>query len=123
MDEHASRVDSKAWKMELRGVARSVIAEIGFAVGPAATPPGPQKHDRACGNATVALLEVAHVLHGETIVGVAIGLRRDVDDNGRRHQPLERNAVDRYSRAGEMNGRVNVSSAVLRSGKRIRRVK
>src|SRR6266542_6181145 len=67
------------WEVKMRRVAGRVVAQIPLSIGPALSPPRPQEHDRAWRDPAVPLLERAHVVDGQAVVGVGLGLLRNVE--------------------------------------------
>ena len=109
-------------EVQIAGVARRVVAEVGQAIGPPATPAGTQEHDGALGHPIVDALPLGDVALGELVVGVGLGLLADVDDHRRTDQSVERDLVRCPAPGREVDRRVEVSPAVLRSREAVGRV-
>lgn len=56
-DKQASRVLAIRWELKIAGVARCVIAQVGFSVWPVLAPTGAQQHDISGFDATVSIFE------------------------------------------------------------------
>ena len=111
--EHAGGLDAETGKLEVGGALGTDVAER------TGLPPGPtgEHQRRAAGrNGTVLLLESNHVIGFDDRVRVGGSLPGDVDDDGRYHEVIDRDARGVGASGYEVLGRIEVCSRVLEGG-------
>src|SRR5262245_33950397 len=101
--------------MKVGRIAANVAAEVALAVGPALAPAGAEEHDGPRGDPAVLPLPGREVFGREAVVASVPYLTSHVDNHRWRDEQRERHLVDGRSPLREVDRRVEVRAAVLRS--------
>src|SRR5439155_663525 len=116
--EPAGRIGMDAREVELRHRRHACFrgAEVARPVGPATPPPRAEQHDRSFRNPAVRLLPPFQIAGRDAVVALCLSLPAHVDHVRGADELSDGNLVGGVLPFREMDGRVEVGTAVLGSG-------
>ena len=113
LNEHLGSCGRDTRKVQVRGIARNIAAQVLLRVRPEAAPARPDEHDVVGLDAPVPLFVALDVGDRQLIVGIALALRRNVNHRCRADQLIDWNVSRRTLAFPEVNRGVKMRSAVL----------